>query len=228
VAQMKDAPSNQALEPSYFSGHMAGTRLGCWSSVALVGIGVAYVLALAAGFARHGWDEPITDPVLAVMEVLTLLSAPAVVVLMVAVHAQATPERKVYGLIAVSFATLFAGTTSAVHFVELTAARQLRGGGFVWPSRTYAAELLAWDVFLGLALVFAAPVFRGGGLERAVRRSLLVCGALCLAGTIGPVLGNMRLQLVGVLGYAGLLPVVSILLARLFAQRARSVVGVAA
>jgi hypothetical protein len=197
---------------------MAATRVGFWSSVTLVGIGVGYVLALAAGFARHGLQDPITDPVLAIMELLTLLSAPAIVTLMAAVHDRATPERKIYGLAALAFGTLCAGTTSVVHFVELTAARQMEGGGIVWPSRTYAAELLAWDVFLGLALVFAAPVFAGGGLERAVRRGLLVCGALCLAGTIGPAVGNMRLQLVGVVGYAGVLPVVAFLLARLFAQ----------
>lgn len=206
---------------------MAANRLGFWSSIALVGIGVAYVLALATGFARHGWNEPIVDPVLEVMEVLTLLSAPAVVILMAAVHDRAKPERSVYGLTALAFATLFAGTTSAVHFIELTAARQMGGGGIVWPSRIYAAELLAWDVFLGLALVFAAPVFAGDGIERSVRLSLLVCGALCLAGTIGPAVGNMRLQLVGVLGYAGVLPVVSFLLARLFAQQARLGVGAA-
>ena len=35
--------------------------------------------------------------------------------------------------------------------------------------------------------------------------------------TVGPVMDNMRLQLVGVLGYAGVLPVVAFLLARLFA-----------
>jgi hypothetical protein len=163
--------------------------------------------------------EPITDPVLAIMEVLTLLSAPAIVTLMAAVHERAMPERKVYGLIALAFGTLCAGTTSAIHFIELTAVRQMEGGGIVWPSCTYAAELLAWDVFLGLALVFAAPVFAGGQRERTVKRGLLACGALCLAGTIGPVLGDMRLQLVGVLGYAGLLPVVSFLLARLFARQ---------
>ena len=102
--------------------------------------------------------------------------------------------------------------------MELTAARQLGEGGIVWPSRAYAAELLAWDVFLGLALLFAAPVFEGGGPERAVRRGLLACGALCLAGAVGPAVGNMRLQLVGVLGYAVVLPVVSVLLARVFAR----------
>ena len=96
--------------------------------------------------------------------------------------------------------------------------RQVGAAGIVWPSRTYAAELLAWDVFLGLALVFAAPVFEGGDGERAVRRALWLCGGLCLVGTVGPLVGDMRLQLPGILGYAGVLPVLSFLLARRFAR----------
>jgi hypothetical protein len=197
---------------------MTANRLGLWSAATVAGIGVAYLLALAAGFARHGLREPIADPVLAVMEVLTLLSAPPLVTLMAAIHERAASGLKAYGLAALAFATLCGGITSVVHFVELTAARQLGGGGIAWPSRIYAAELLAWDVFLGLALVFAALTFAGSGPERSVRRGLLACGALCLAGTVGPVVGNMRLQLVGVLGYGGLLPVVAFLLARLFAR----------
>ncbi len=110
---------------------MTGNRLGLWSSTAVVGIGVAYAFTLAIGFARHGLREPITDPVLAVMEILTVLSALPVVTLMAAVHDRAAPDRKVYGLTALAFATLCAGATSAVHFVELTAARQLGGGGIV-------------------------------------------------------------------------------------------------
>jgi hypothetical protein len=207
---------------------MTANRLGFWSCAALVGIGVAYALALAAGFTRHGLREPIGDPVLAVMELLTLLSAPPIVVLMAAVHDCATPSRKLYGLTALAFATLCAGTTSAVHFVELTAARQMGGGGIAWPSRVYATELLAWDVFLGLALVFAAPVFDRRGPERGVRGGLLACGVLCLAGAIGPAVGNMRLQLVGVLGYAVVLPGVSVLLAKVFARGRESVMEPAA
>jgi hypothetical protein len=206
---------------------MTANRLGFWSSAGLVGIGVAYAFALAAGMVRHGLREPITDPVLAVMEILTLLSGPPIVTLMAAVHGRAAPDQKVYGLTALAFATLCAGTTSAVHFVELTAARQLEGAGIVWPSRVYAIELLAWDVFLGLALVFAAPVFDVRGPERLVRRGLFGSGALCLAGIVGPAVGNMRLQMVGVLGYAVGFPVVAFLLVRLFA-RERSAIEEAA
>jgi hypothetical protein len=46
-------------------------------------VGVAYVLVWVVAFARHGLSEPITDSILAVMEVLTLLSAiPAVTLIL--------------------------------------------------------------------------------------------------------------------------------------------------
>ena len=94
--------------------------------------------------------------------------------------------------------------------------RQLGSANLVWPSPAYALELLAWDVFLGLSLVFAAFTFEDSGRECRVRRGLLVCGMLCLFGVLGPVVGNMRLQLVGVFAYGGVLPVVCLLLSRLF------------
>jgi hypothetical protein len=195
---------------------MSANRLGSWSAVAVFLIGVAYFVTLAIGFAVHGLNEPIVDPILAIMEVLTLMSALPMVVVMAAVYGYASDNRKIYGLIALAFTILFAGTTSAVHFVELTALRQLGSGGIVWPSPVYAMELLAWNLFLGLALLFAAPVFDGGGPERGVRRGLLIGGVLCVAGIVGPAVGNMRLQLVGLVGYAIVLPVVCFMLARLF------------
>ena len=194
----------------------SGNRLGSWSAFAVFLIGVAYLVTLTIGFTVYGLNEPIVDPVLAVMEVLTLMSAPFIVVMMAAIHDYASIDRKVYGLVALAFAILFVGMTSAVHFVELTALRQRGSGGIVWPSPEYAVELLAWNLFLGLALLFAAPVFDSVGAESGVRRGLLISGVLCVAGIIGPAIGNMRLQLVGVLGYAVVLPVVSFMLARLF------------
>jgi hypothetical protein len=195
---------------------MSGERLGSWSATAVFLIGIAYLVTLTIGVALHGLTQPIVDPILAMMEVLTLLSVPPMVVLVAAIYGYAPINRKIYALIALAFTIMFAGTTSAVHFVELTALRQLGSGGIVWPSAVYALELLAWDVFLGLALLFAAPVFDNGGPERSVRRGLLISGVLCVAGTVGPAVGNMRAQLIGVLGYGGVLPIVCFMLARLF------------
>lgn len=153
---------------------MPGNRLGIWSAVAVFLIGIAYFVTLTIGFAVHGLTEPIVDPILAIMEVLTLMSALSMVVIMAAVHGYASVNRKIYSSIALAFTILFAGTTSAVHFVELTALRQVGSAGIVWPSPQYAVELLAWNLFLGLALLFASPVFDGVGPERGVRRGLLI------------------------------------------------------
>jgi hypothetical protein len=64
---------------------MTTNRVGFWSSVTLASIGVFYFVTLAVGFSHYGLHEPIGDPVLAVMEVITLLSALPVVCLMAAV-----------------------------------------------------------------------------------------------------------------------------------------------
>jgi hypothetical protein len=195
-------------------------RLGVWSASALCVIGVAYGVTLAVGFASVGFAKPIVDPVLAVMEILTLLSGPILVVLMAAIHSYAPPRYKVHSVIAVAFMVLLAGLTSSVHFVELTAVRQSSTASLTWPSMAYALELLGWDLFLGLSLLFAAPVFRGGKLEDAVRTGLYVGGTLCIAGILGPATGDMRLQFIAMVGYAGVLPTVCLLLMMLF-QRSR-------
>jgi hypothetical protein len=206
---------------------MSSNAVGRWSSFAVFLVGAAYAVALVIGFTTRGFSAPIVDPLLAIMETLTLIAALLLVVMMAAIHGRASNGRKTASSIAFAFMILTTGTTSVVHFVELTAMRQLGSAGLVWPSLAYAVELLAWDVFLGLSLIFAAFAFEDSGREREMRRGFLVCGALCLFGVVGPAVGNMRLQLVGVFAYGGVLPVVCLLLSRLFRDDAGTVATVA-
>jgi len=150
------------------------------------------------------------------METLTLVAAPLLVILMSTLHSTASLDFKAYSLIALAFMILAAGLTSSVHFIGLTALRQTGMEGIVWPSILYAIELLAWDVFLGLSLLFAAPVFQGKGLKRKIRLTLIITGILCITGTLGPVTGDMRLQFISVLGYGIVLPVVWLMIAKDF------------
>lgn len=197
-------------------------QIGYLSSLGLALVGIVYVGVVIHGILEVGFDKPIKDPILGVMEVLTLLCAPLVVVLMASIYVTAAQEHKLYGLIALSFGVIMAGLTSAVHFVALTTGRQTDFAVLVWPSTLYAVELLAWDVFLGLSLLFAAVTFPGTGLRNAVRWSLVTAGGLSLLGAIGPVLGDMTLQRIGIFGYGVVLPIASLLLARFFAsQQAR-------
>jgi hypothetical protein len=119
-----------------------------------------------------------------------------------------------------------AGLTSGVHFMALTAGRQTDFATLERPSTLHAVELLAWDVFLGLALVFAAPVFAGSGRRARARWALVATVVLCLLGGIGPIVGNMAIQRIGILGYGVALPIMCILLALVFHQGGSSLYAV--
>ena len=79
---------------------MSVNQLGRWSALGVFLVGVAYVVTLSVGMAIHGPREPIVDPVLAIMELLTLAFAPLLVVMMAAVHSYARPEHRIYGVVA--------------------------------------------------------------------------------------------------------------------------------
>ncbi len=185
-----------------------------------------YAATLVAGLlSLQSPQQPIGDPLFSVLEVLILLLTPPMVALMVAVHAWAPAEDRVFSLTAVVFMGLLAGITCSVHFVILTVARQAAFAGlawtplllsFEWPSVAYALDVLAWDVFFALSVLFAAPVFRGGRLATSIRVLLVVSGALALGGLSGVVAGDMRLRMIGVVGYAGVFPVAALLMAVLF------------
>jgi hypothetical protein len=64
----------------------------------------------------------------------------------------------------------------------------------------------------------AAPAFTGSGLQTAVRRGLILIGDVCVAGLLGPVLGHLRFQLLGIGGYAVVFPRACLLLAILFGR----------
>ena len=144
---------------------------------------------------------------------------------MVAVHAWAPAEARVFSLTALVFMSLLAGLTCSLHFVILTVGRQPAFAqlawtplllSFEWPSVTYALDILAWDVFFALSVLFAAPVFRGSRLATSIRVLLVASGTLALGGLSGVVVGDMRLRMIGVVGYVGVFPVAALLLAILF------------
>jgi hypothetical protein len=159
------------------------------------------------------------------MELLIILMAPLLVVIMVSIHAYASAETKVYSLSSLAFMIILAGITSSVHFIILTVRPQFEMAGitgeplflsFTWPSMAYAADILAWDVFFALSLIFAGLVFRGGGLDKIVRYLLLASGILSLLGLICVPLANMSIRNIGVVGYAILAPIAFLFIALLF------------
>jgi hypothetical protein len=209
----------------FTSQHRAIGRAAAW---AVFGLEVVYAVTTLLGFlSLKSPQDPIGDPFFAIMELLTVLIAPLMVVSMVAVHAYAPPEGKAYSLTALVFMLLLAGITSSVHFVVLTVGRQIEASGlawlplffsFKWPSVVYTLDILAWDWFFALAMLFAAPVFKAGRLEITVRMLMIVSGVLSLAGLIGVPLANMQVRNIGIIGYAVAAPVVFLLLGIIFGR----------
>jgi hypothetical protein len=201
-------------------------RLGIISASGTVLLSVAYAIPLTAGLlSLPSPDTPIGDPWFPMMEVLIILTMPVMVALMVAVHAWAAPEMKVYSLLAVVFMTLLTGITCSVHFVILTVSHQADFVGqswlplvlsFKWLSITYTLDVLAWDVFFALAALSVAPVFSGSRLARSIRLLMIVSGTLSLGGLSGVFLNNSSLRSIGIAGYAVVFPVAALLLAILF------------
>jgi hypothetical protein len=201
-------------------------RLGLYSAVITVILIVAYAVTLSIGLlSLTSPDQPIGDPLFSILEVLIIVMMPAMVVLMIAVHAWAPPHLKTLSLAAVLFMGLVAGVTCCIHFVILTLSRQAAIAGqswfpllfaFKWPSVAYALDILGWDVFFPLSMLFAAAVFSGSRLAASIRWSMIVSGVLALAGLIGVAFGDMQLRNVGIVGYVGVFLLVAVLLAILF------------
>jgi len=201
----------------------ASRQIGRAAALALVFFGVAYAIITIVGLVSlKSPQQPIPDPFNFLMELLIVVTAPLYVAVMVAVHAYAAREVKVYSLMALAFMIVCAAITSSVHFVMLTVSRQVEFTSvswmplflsWKWPSVIYAVDILAWDWFYGLSLLFAALVFKGGRLQTAVRIAMAVSGMLSLAGLIFLPFGDIQLRMIGILGYAGLGPVVYLLVA---------------
>ena len=212
----------------------ADRRIGLWSATSVVVLWAMYVtVGLVGVVVRPPSPNPLSqaDPYLAMLEILMSLCAVALVVMMAAVYCYAPPDRKTHSLAALACMIVFVVLTCGVHFVSLTVGRQIEPKVVSpllsqqlsfeqWPTLALALDLLAWDFFLGLSLLFAAPVFKGDGPPNRVRVSMIVAGMLCLVGVLGPALGQMHIQYLGIGGYAFVLPVACFLLAMLFRRSA--------
>jgi len=203
-----------------------GRRLGIVSAITVALLLVAYATTLTVGFiSLESPSDQIGDPMFSILEILIIALMPAMVALMVAVYSWAPVRQRTLGMLAVIFMSLLAGVTMSLHFVILCVSRQPAFAAlpwlplltsFTWPSVAYALDILAWDVFFALSMLFAAPCFRGGGLAAWVRGFMVASGVLALAGLSGVVAGDMALRNIGIVGYVPVFLVVTLLLARLF------------
>ena len=205
--------------------------LGAWSARAIFFIEVVYVAVFVAGFASIGnISAPLPDPYLAIGEIIILVMAPIMVCLMLAIHQCAPKQAKPFTLVALGWMLAAAAFTIVVHFVELTVARHIdpatfpgyaRIFGWQWPSTFYAIDIVAWEVFFGLSLLFAVPAFAHRSDATLIRRGLIASGSLCLIGLIGPIANALAWRTIGIFGYTIVFGLTCLPLSRAFKVDAR-------
>jgi hypothetical protein len=233
-AQARDGPAQLAKRRSFWPvadgeedpANRHARILGAWSARAIFLIEVVYVAVFAAGFASIGnTSDPLPDPYLAIGEILILVMAPIMVGLMLAIHQCAPKQSKPFTHVALGWMLAAAAFTTVVHFVQLTVARHIdpatfpgyaRIFGWHWPSTFYAIDIVAWDVFFGLALLFAVPAFTHRGHAKLVRRGFILSGSLCLIGLVGPFSNVIALRTIGIVGYTVIFGLTCLPLSRTF------------
>jgi hypothetical protein len=199
--------------------------VGAWTAFA---VNEAYAVTSGLGYLSvKSPSDPISDPYLSIMSLLIVLMAPFLIITMVAVHAYAAAEYKRYSLAALAFMILLAGITSSINFALFAVARQpkpipaLWVSSFIstgWPPLPQALDFFAWDWFFALSMLLAAPVFRGGRLENAVRLLMLITAAMCILALIWLPFSPQQATIIGIIGWGVAGPIVFLLLANLFTR----------
>jgi len=203
--------------------------IGKTTALALFFLLIIYAITLIMGLlSLESEMDPIGDPYFTMLEIIILIMAPLMVLLMAEVHAYASNNDKTLSLTALIFMSILACITSMVHFLILTISRQIEfitGSAWIplifsfkWPSVVYALDIMAWDLFFSLSMLFAAPVFKGDRLQASVRISMILSGVLSFAGLLGIVLGDMQIRDIGIVGYVGVFLIVCWLLAKVFGR----------
>lgn len=201
-------------------------KLGIIAALVVIALGAAYLATFVAGIlSLKSPNEPIRGWMFILMELLVLLTAPAMIAMMAALHAWSPVHAKATSLVALLLMTLCSGLTATVHFSILALSHQSAFTAlpnpnlifsFQWPSLAYALDILAWDVFFALAMLFAALAFAKGPLERSTQAIAIASGLFALVGLAGVPTGNMQLRNIGIIGYSPLFLVFAGCLCALF------------
>lgn len=166
--------------------------VGFWSAVLATVFSVTYVVAQLAEWmglmgSGGGADNASTPLGLVILLTPSLLLGSAFLALVVSIHYVASADRKVFSHAAVAFATVYAALISINYYVQLTwvmprlAAGRTEGIEMFlftpFDSFLYAVDILGYS-FMSVSTLFAARVFTGKGIGRAVRVSLTANGLL--------------------------------------------------
>ena len=122
-----------------------------------------------------------------------ILLAPTVVILMACIHSGAPEKKKIFSLIGLAFASIYAAIIPINYYLQLFVVRLNLQSGTLggldllaqpnFHSIFFALETLGY-AFLSLATLSVSQVFRGGKPERWIRSLFIASGAVGIFGVL--------------------------------------------
>ncbi len=196
----------------------AMTQIGFWSAVLAtvfsIGYGIAVIVMMVASTststAAPGWRGVEAyvasfQPIQMLPLIPSLLLAPSFLVLMVCIHYYAPNTKRLWSHLGLAFTIVYTVMASLNYIVQLTVVRQAilnrETDGLAMfamgnPHSIFWALTSAY-VFMNLAMLFAAPVFDGGKLERRIRWLFFANGASVVVTIFGVVVDSPPVYLLG-------------------------------
>ena len=194
-------------------------QLGFWSSVlatlSSIGYGIALIVTMMSMSATAtdtspGWRGielfvASFQPIQMLSLIPSLLLAPTFVVLMVSLHYYASPDKKIWSHLGIAFALIYAVMASINYITQLTVVRlsilnkETDGLAMFVMGNSHSIfwALASSYAFMNLAMLFAAPVFGSGRLERAIRWLFVANGASVVVTIFGVGVDSPTIYLLG-------------------------------
>jgi hypothetical protein len=154
----------------------------------------------------------------------SLLLAPLFVIMMLSIHNYASEEKKVLSQIGFSFALICAAILSIHYYIQLTFVQQALLNNEtvgVWQFAAPNPHSFFWMFaalgygFMGISLLFAAPVFAGKS-ERAIKWLFVANGMVGIAFLTGNALGFFVMNILASFVWGVLFPIAAIFVAQKF------------
>lgn len=191
-------------------------QIGFWSAILTTIWILIFDIAIALGASGA--------PTRSVAVGASLLLALSFVVLMASIHSYAPPEKKVWSQIGLSFAIVYAALLVWNYSLQLTVVRA-NPHLYAWLTMEFTPDTAFWSLetigyaLMGLAALFALPIFARSRIELAIRWCFVANAVFTVLGSAGYVLsGNpLHVLVLASLGvWAIAFPIATALLAVVF------------
>jgi len=184
-------------------------ELGFWSAIA------ATVILAIAGITATAAIQPFAT-------LVGFLATCSFLIVMSCVHSYAPEERKVFSLIGLSFAIIYATLISTNYFIQLTFVNQTTYDASMFDMTNTQSMMMVLEVlgycFMGVATLFAAPALGSTKAEKVAKWLFVVNGILGILTPIGYVTLPIEILFVGLIGWDIIMPISTAALAYLFYQ----------